>query len=471
MQTARDAARIEKLGKPAAPIVAKGFEGNARFNAKSEGLSDILLTVLPQATVPPIKEIEESNLGEQVAQGVITALTQGLPSSPEVNEVVEEALVFTGEDYAEARENMEKHFLQHCWSDGFPLVPATEDAVNRMLEAIEFPRNHVIGLIEPAGAQATVQKIATNAVMAGCLPQYMPVIIAAVEAITDPKFHLRGVQTTAGMVSPLLIVSGQKLIEQLNVNDSFSTIGPGWRANATIGRAIRLIMINLGNSWPGKNDMKTFGNPFKYITLMAENERAYMEAWEPIRVAEGFSYEQPTISLMPAVSWQVDQITPDVITADKIVELVARQGKVKYDRLADNWGMDNLVLLSPTAFDAIRRERRSRADIQRMLYEAIQVPGVDFFERREPLADVGPTPVPQWIIEKYQVDPHALVPLLLRPESIKIVVAGAPGPAMCAYIGTWGYGRAYFVTKPIRLPGNWERLLQKYNGWKSPIIR
>ncbi|MFC1971565.1 hypothetical protein ACFLV0_06560, partial [Chloroflexota bacterium] len=333
---------------------------------------------------------------------------------------------------------MEKYFLQHGWSDGLPLVPPTEEAVTQMLEGTDLPREHVLVMVEPGGGKASIEKIAVNAVMAGCLPHYMPVIIAALEAITDPKFDLRGVQSTAGMVSPLLIISGQKLIDELNINDSFSTIGPGWRANATIGRAIRLMMINLGQSWPGKNDMKSFGNPFKYVMLMAENETAYMDAWEPVRVAEGFDYDQPTISVMPAVSWQPDLVHSEPPTVNNIVKQICKQAQVKYDRLANNWGCDNLVLISRTAFEAIRKEGLSRVDMQQALYEAMQSPCFDFFSGNEPATEVGANrnPIPEWIVDKCRADPQALVPLVAKPQSIKICAAGGRGPAMISYIGT-----------------------------------
>ncbi|MDO8472899.1 MAG: hypothetical protein Q7T05_03690, partial [Dehalococcoidia bacterium] len=365
-------------------IVTKFFESDARLNARREGLEDLPLAVFPMAAVPLPKEIEELKLGQKVADDLAMSLTQGLPSCPEAADADQEDVpVFAGSSHGEAWENMERHFLRNCWSDGLPLVPPTRDAVDKMLEGTELPPSHVVGVVEPAGAEATVEKIAINAVMAGCLPQYMPVILAAVEAITDPLFDLQGVQCTTGPVSPLLIVSGPNLIEQLNINDSFSTLGPGWRANATIGRAIRLVMINIGGAWPGKSDMKAFGSPFKYVTLMAENEAAYKGAWEPIRVAEGFRQAEATVSVMPAVSWQPHMVSENMATADNVTETIAEQGRVKFDTSLGVWGMDDLVLLSPSAFESIRKEGRSRKDMQNALHHAIKAPGSKVFVGRE----------------------------------------------------------------------------------------
>jgi hypothetical protein len=463
-----DAILIEKLGKPVAFILTKCFQSTARFVARSQGLEDLAVAPLALDYVPPAEEIKKLNLVEKAVDEIIKALTRWTPQPPEIKEIHEKILVYHGKDYLEALENMEKFFLQHGWSDGLPLVPPTEEAVNRMLEGAELPREHLIAVFPPGQGKATVEKIAVNAVMAGCLPQYMPVIMAAVNTIIDPAFDLVGVQSTSGQLAPLFLVSGKKLIEELNINDSFCTLGPGWRANTTIGRALKLIMMNLGLTWPGINDMKAFGNPFRYVTLIAENEAAYSGAWEPLRVAEGFTDAQATISVMPAMSWQPDLVLPTPPTVARIIAHISTQAKVKYDRYASNCVYNNLVLISPTAFDAIRRGGLSRADLQKALYEAIQLPGSEVFDGRE---GFGFNRLPKWVMERHKADPNALVPLLLKPESLKICVAGGPGPDMIAYIGTWGYGPSQFVTKPIELPGNWCNLLSKYKGWDSPTIK
>jgi hypothetical protein len=461
-----DAIKIEKSGKPAAMVVAKCFKSNARFLARSEGLEDLAVAPLILDYVPPAEEIVKLNVAEKLADEIVRALTSWTPQSPEVQEITEDNLIFKGKDYPEAQENMEKFFLQHGWSDGLPLIPPTEEAVNRILEGSQLPRDYVVAKIPPSGSSATIEKVAINAVMAGCLPQYMPVILGALETVIDPRFDLVGVQCTSGQLAPLFLISGPKLIQELNINDSFCTVGPGWRANTTIGRALKMILMNLGYTWPGMNDMKAFGNPFRYVTVIGENEAAYSGAWEPFRVSEGFAYDQPTISVMPAMSWQPDLVIPPA-TVEKIITRVVTQAKSKYDRFASNCVYNDLLLISPTAFDAIRREGYSRKEIQHELYENIQLPGNEVFDGRE---GFGFKLLPEWVIEKHKADPEAPVPILLNPESLKICVAGGPGPDMISYIGTWGYGPSYFVTKPIKLPGNWQSLLSKYSGWTSPTI-
>jgi hypothetical protein len=468
-RTALDAVAIEKLGKPVAFAITRPFETNARFVSAREGLPDISLVVVPLDALPHPGEIEELHIGDKFADDVIKALTQ--TPSIETEEPAGDTIAFSGVTYPKAMENMEKFFLQHRWSDGLPLVPPTRESVDEMLEGTNLPADHVIGMVEPGGGEATVEKIAINAVMAGCLPQYLPVVIAAVEAIIDPKFDLREVQCTSCNMSPFLIISGQTVIEDLNINNSFSTIGPGWRANSTIGRTVRLIMINLGHAWPGVNDMKTLGSPFKFITLMAENEKAYKGAWEPLRVAEGYSIKQPTVSVMPAMSWQPDIVQPEPPTAKRIIEYISKQGKVKHDRLVGNWGMDNLVLLCASTFDCIRREGFSRLDFQKALVDAIQIPASEFLGGRNIKEFAAFSRLPDWLTKKCQSDPEALVPLLAGPENIKICVSGGAGPYGITYTSTFGYGAAHFVSKPIKLPENWGKLLEKHTGWESPLVK
>jgi hypothetical protein len=467
-RVALDAVEIEKHGKPVAFAITRPFENNARFVAGREGLPDISLVVVPLEALPHPAEIEELNFNK-CADDIINALTQ--TPSIKSEEIVEDALVFGGATYAKAISSMEKYFLQHGWGDGLPLIPPTREAVEEMLEGTELSPDYSVGLVEPGGGEATIEKIAINAVMAGCLPQHLPVVIAAVEAIIDPRFDLREVQCTSCNMSPLLIVSGQDIIEDLNINNTFSTLGPGFRANSTIGRAIRLIMINLGHAWPGVNDMKTLGSPFKFIPLMAENEAAYKGAWEPLRVAEGYSIDQPTVSVMPAMSWQPDIVQPEPPTVKMIIEYISRQGKVKHDRLMGNWGMDNLVLLCASTFDCIRREGYSRIEFQKALFDSIKIPVFEFLNGMDinELKFFGR--LPEELIKKCQSGPDALIPLLSGPENIKLCVSGGAGPFGITYTSTFGYGAAHFVTKPIKLPMNWKKILKKNSGWESPLVK
>ena len=140
-------------------------------------------------------------------------------------------------------------FIEKGWSDGLPVIPPTEQAVAKMLTGTKRDPADLVATIPPSWGEATVEKIAINAVMAGCLPEYMPVIITAVEAMSEEKFRLAEIQPTTHPVAPLIIVNGP-IAKKLNINSKSGAFGPCWRANATIGRTIRLILLNLGGAFP-----------------------------------------------------------------------------------------------------------------------------------------------------------------------------------------------------------------------------
>jgi hypothetical protein len=166
-------------------------------------------------------------------------------------------------------EAVEVHFRAAGWTDGLPIVPPTEARVETMLAGIDADPDDVVGKIPPLWAEATVEKVAINAVMAGCAPEAMPVLVAAFEAMLDPAFNLYGVQATTHPVAPLLIVHGPAAA-RLGMHAGPGVFGPGNRANATLGRAVRLCLWNLGGARPGQGDMATQGSPAKYTYAMAE---------------------------------------------------------------------------------------------------------------------------------------------------------------------------------------------------------
>ncbi|MEO2141619.1 MAG: hypothetical protein ABGX63_05495, partial [bacterium] len=187
--------------------------------------------------------------------------------------------------------------LEQGWSDGLPVIPPTTDRVRAMLDYAQRDASELIGYINPDAGSATVEKIAVNAVMAGCLPEYMPVLIAAVKAITEPEFNIHGLQTTTNPVSPLLIINGP-VRGLIGLNSGRGTLGPGYRANATIGRAIRLLLLNVGGAKPWSTDMSVHGSPGKYVSCMGENEED--SVWDALHVERGYSAAQSTVTVVGA---------------------------------------------------------------------------------------------------------------------------------------------------------------------------
>jgi hypothetical protein len=180
------------------------------------------------------------------------------------------------------------------WGDGLPVAPSSPERVEEFIAASGRDGFEVIGHVPPVYGEATVEKVAANAVMAGCLPTYMPLLLRTLQALLDPTFNLLGVQATTHPCAPIVIVSGPEA-DRLSMNFDYGAFGPGNRANATIGRAVRLMLLNLGGAKPGVLDLATQGSPAKYAYCIAENEAA--TPWEPYRVLKGFSRTQTTVTV------------------------------------------------------------------------------------------------------------------------------------------------------------------------------
>lgn len=455
---------IEKLGKPAVVIDCAPFLADSKNSATSAGMPDLKILIISLASTlgRPAADLEKA--AEEVAGAIIDALTKEAPvSKAEPPPAPKSAKVFsfTGKDYGKAVENMEKFFLANRWSDGLPTVPPTKEAVETMLKGTNLPRDHVVGIVEPKKGIATVEKIAINAAMAGARPAYLSVIIAVVQALTDPAFDLYGVQCTGGLAAPLLIISGP-IIKDLNINFSYSTAGPGWRANSTIGRAMRLILINLGQAWPGVNDMKDFGNPAKFGILIAENEAQTPPGWPPLRVQEGFRPETSTISVYPSQSYR--QVGPSRVWMS-VLERPLEQLKTSLQTDVTHWGEEVVLALSPTHAEVLAKHGYKPDSLKKDLFEKSRVPRKKFGPR--PLGGYGASSgVPKWIDD---LPDDGLVPIVPKPEDIKILVAGGRGPGSGVFIDRWGFGESHFVTKEIKLPPNWPDLLKDLQGWETPM--
>ncbi|MCZ6677908.1 MAG: hypothetical protein O7E52_11730 [Candidatus Poribacteria bacterium] len=299
---------------------------------------------------------------------------------------------------------------QNGWTDGLPVVPPTPDRVERMLSGTQRKPEELVAQIPPKWGRATIERIAINAVMAGCKPEYLPVVIAALEAITADPFNLHGVQVTTSLVSPLLIINGP-IRKQLDINGSFNVFGQGWRANATIGRAVRLICTNIGGALPGELDRATFGHAGKYTFCVAENEE--VSPWQPLHIERGFQSSQSTVTVFAGAS-------PESIndhssnTAAGILNTVCRSIATP--------GMtpgEIILVISPEHAKTISADGFSRDDIQQYVHENTKVTAR----------------------HHDQISTR-------NPEDVIIVVAGGPAGRWTMAIAGWG-GPTRSVTKPI----------------------
>lgn len=331
-------------------------------------------------------------------------------------------------------------FYRRGWTDGLPIVPPTKEKVQAMLRAIDLPPEQVVGTVDLMRGQATVEKIAVNAVMAGCRPEYMPLLIAAVQAICEPDFGLIGLASTTNPDTPMLIVNGP-IAKELDINSGTNALGRGWQANATIGRALHLIINNVGGSWPGVNDMSCLGTPGDFTMMLAENEDK--NPWEPLHVELGFAREADVVTVVGAEG--THGILGSGWSSEGFLRLVS-------DHLAGLERTERSVVVLIIAQDRaamLARDGWTKPKIREFIAEHARIP---FSKYKERFIDAGKA-VPASV--RGITDPDALVPVPVIGQLI-ILVAGGPGEKSMLIPG-WGGSKA--VSKQIRLPADWDVLL------------
>jgi hypothetical protein len=312
------------------------------------------------------------------------------------------------------------HFVMaRGWSDGLPVLPPTRAAVDAMIGAGGMEREHVLGAIPPTNGIATVEKIAVNAVMAGCLPDYFPLVLAAVKGMVRPGFNLDGVQTTTGNVAPLAIVNGP-CRKMLDINCSANVLGQGWRANATSGRAIRLVMTNIGGATPGLFDKSTVGQPAQYTFCIGENEEEC--PWVPLHVERGLTRGTNAVSMFgcSGVNSAVDMASQNAKGLLRTFALTMIGGTT-----SGVTSTEVMFVICPEHAQIVVNEGYAKADIRAELFEMARVPFEKISDNNlELLSKRRPAWFKNNARELGAVD---------RPEDIWIVVAGGAG-AKSAYI-------------------------------------
>jgi len=347
----------------------------------------------------------------------------------------------------DAFEEVNDLFYKRGWTDGLPIVPPTKERVAQMLEGSDLSPDFLITILDPMGGLATVEKIAVNAVMAGCRPEYMPILMAAVEAISHPDFNLRGMATTTNPDIPMIIVSGP-ITKQLDINTGTNALGRGWQANATIGRALNLIINNIGGSWPGVTDMSCLGQPGEFSMMLGENQEA--NPWEPLHMELGHPKAANVVTVIGAEG------THNILGIGQKPE-----GYLKL--VADNLaGMDRahrsmvLLIIAQDTAGMLSKEGWTREEIREFIMKNALIP---FSKYKERFIDTGMARalggVPSWVFDTK--DPNAMIPVPFIDQFL-ILVSGGPGEKSLL-IPVWAGSKA--ISKEIRLPANWEELLGK----------
>lgn len=305
-------------------------------------------------------------------------------------------------------EKVSQDFYQRRLTDGLPIIPPTRERVNRFLNHAKHHPGDVIGVLPPKMGQATTEKIAINAVMAGCPPLFQPVLEHIIKAISLHKFNLSGVNATTHPVSICTIINGP-LVNELGMNAVAGCLGPGNAANATIGRAIRLCLINIAGAIPGVGDHATHGSPAKYSFCFAENEEE--NPWESLNVERGYNQEDSTVTVMAAeaphnINDHRSQSAEDLLNT--IIHTAATAG-------CNNSHVPGelLMIMSPEHAKALSRDGWSKKDVQTYIHEKSHLPAV--------LGDRGG----RKLDEKLIIDGN--VRITRSPQDVILVVAGGPG--------------------------------------------
>jgi hypothetical protein len=320
------------------------------------------------------------------------------------------------EDDAEA-------FFERGWTDGLPVVPPTPARVLRMLEGTGRRRDEIVAAIPPDFVEASVEKVAVNAVMAGCRPEYLPVVLAAVEAACTETFNMHGLLCTTWFAGPVVIVNGP-ISRAIGMNSGVNALGQGNRANATIGRALQLVVRNVGGGRPGEIDRATLGNPGKYSFCFAEDEEG--SPWEPLSVERGLPAGASAVTLFAGEGprGMADQLsrTPESL-ANSLAWILQ---DVFHPKLA--LYADAVLVVSPEHARVFRQAGWSKKQLREELMERLTKPGAELVRGAQGCAEGMPEALAGADIPKF------------APDGLLIVHAGGGAGLFSAVIGGWVRG-------------------------------
>jgi hypothetical protein len=446
---------LEEKNKPSVAIINRDFINDARSAASGKAMPAIRIVT---ETIPShcnVKEVIEEGV-TQVIDDIIIALTAPLVDQeifPKPKNIsTPSRIVFKGN-----LEEVNRFCYRRGWADGLPIIPPTEEAVTEMLSGTDLSADSVIGSLIPRGGKATVEKIAVNAVMAGALPTHLPVILAGVKALLEAGAILHWLHSSAASPTAIWIINGP-VRNDLRFNNGRGVFSPGDIANTAIGRAMWLIIKNIGGARKGIEEMGCMGNPGKYSLVVAENEED--SPWEPLHVERGFQKEKSTITEFTVFPGYV-QTGAQVKDVKGILNGMIKSG------LKGSWvGGTGCFLITPDHVGILSDAGWSKQDVRAFILEntTSSYDPADF-ERRPDFSDGH-------LRRQLAFNPGDRVRVFRDPEAIQIIVAGGNGPVSGAFVS--GPGKAMpgsgFVTREIELPKNWESLVKKYKNMVPEYI-
>ncbi len=318
------------------------------------------------------------------------------------------------------------------WGDGLPVIAPTPERVERMLARSGYSPETALAAIAPGYGVATLEAIAVNAVMAGCAPEHMPLVVAAVQALAQEQFNLQGIQATTNPVAVWVLVNGPGA-RHLGMNAGINCLGQGAWANAVLGRAVHLVLQNIGGALPGEMDRATHGQPGKYTFCCAENETA--SPWEALHVERGFRPDATTVTVIGAEGTM--NMNSHAKDAQQLLrafaETMIHPPSNEYTHGGEPW-----LILGPEHAEVLHRAGLSKADVKRELWLRSRMPAGRMTDRdRARVLDSRKDEFPE-------IGPDTLLTISTRPEDIQLIVAGGPG-THSVYVPCFGNSRAVTV--------------------------
>ena len=320
-------------------------------------------------------------------------------------------------------------FHSKGYTDGLPIIPPTEARVRRMLSGTTRNPALSLGKMPPLNNEVTIEKIAVNAVMAGCRPEYMPVLITAVEIMLEPQWALNSVQTTTNPLTPMIIVSGP-VRDRIGVNCGAGAMGPGWQANSSIGRATRLILLNIGGATPGDVDKCTQGFVGKFGMCVGENEEE--SAWEPYHVSRGFKAEDNVVTVV-AINASTNIHDSSDRWEDVIKTFTASLISPGTANIIDPLATP-FIAFNPLHSHILNDAGFSRTKLQKHFFKHSTLEAEGLSKRREVLRR-GEHGTRQYLV-------NGSIPLTNEPNRIHIIVTGSMSGGQSCFLPNGGYGFA-----------------------------
>ncbi|MBT6273072.1 MAG: hypothetical protein HOI95_02945 [Chromatiales bacterium] len=453
----------EQAGVPTASLVCEGFMGQASTTSVGLGMPNLPLSRVPGHVDSQSVDELRGHISQTTLDDVIANLTTEQIDAVAVNEPAPADIVFEG-----GFEDINRLFYENGWSDGLPIVPPTKERIEKFLAFTDLAPDEELGVVLPDNRRVTPWSVAVNGVMAGCKPQYMPILVALARAMANPDYGVEHSGNTPG--AETLIVLNGPIIKQLEFNYEQGALRDGFQANTSVGRFWRLLMINGAGFRLHLNDKGTYGNTFRVV--LAENEDVLAEiGWEPLASDRGVDAGCNAVTiarftggdvLASAFGADAESILP------YLSDGVAKQHgwEVVFTAGIANGTLCPMLVLSPVLARTIANSGFSKQDVKQYLYDHARMTARQF-ERyigewtnlvpgRRTLADMVATgkAVPELAESD---DPERLVPIVADPDDFMITVTGDPlrtNAYAFAHNGMLGYP----VTEPIVLPAAWDAL-------------